>query len=498
MTNTLSALFSSTAARYPDNVALSGESGSWTYRQLDHESNRMARALHNRGVRPGQLVCLQAARTPECVIALLAILKTGAAYLPLEPSNPPARLRDMAEDSGARLFVGSAEHGQRCGFPESRTVAFSARAESDALPVEQGKDDAAYVIYTSGSTGRPKGCLVTHDNVLALLEATLPLFPVDSTDRWTLFHSVAFDFSVWETWGAWSTGARLVVVPDRVASSAEDLVSLLMTEKITFLNQVPSVFRGLQAAHRAAGAPQLCLRHLAFGGETVDLPVIAEFVRSLTPPPVVRNMYGITETTVFATSKEITGEVCEGDVRSPIGKPLAHLDIDLRDDDGRPVPAGETGEIWLSGRGVARGYLNRADLTEHRFPVIDGIRHYRSGDLARMLPDGDLEFLGRADQQVKLRGYRIELGEIEAVLRDCPDVKDAGVAVVTAASGVRLLVACVVGEKPEAARTYAASRLPRYMVPSRYVSVPELPLTNSGKLDRQQLTRLAATGRGAR
>ncbi len=403
-----------------------------------------------------------------------------------------------ADSSGARLFVGSAVQAQNCGFDETDAIFFGANPTPIAGHGVAGQgSDPAYVIYTSGSTGRPKGCVLTHDNVLSLVKATLPLVRTDHQDRWTLFHSVSFDFSVWEMWGAWATGAALVIVPDTIARSAEDFLAFVDRHGVTVLNQVPSVFRALQGAHAAAGHPPLPVHYLIFGGESVDLPVVRDFLESLPAArrPVVINMYGITETTIFATWKEITGEVLAGPVRSPIGRALAHLRVDVRDDDGLPVPAGETGELWLSGEGVAREYLNRPDLTAERFPLVDGHRCYRSGDLARELPSGELEYLGRADQQVKLRGFRVELGEIEVVLRDCADVDDAGVAVVTNQLGVQLLVACVVGgglDFPGQIRKHAQSRLPRYMVPGRYVAVPRLPLTSSGKLDRQELTRLAA------
>ncbi|MEU8264344.1 AMP-binding protein [Micromonospora sp. NPDC048999] len=337
---------------------------------------------------------------------------------------------------------------------------------------------------------------MTHRNVTALLTAALPLFAVDERDRWSLFHSISFDFSVWELWGALASGATCVLVPDDAAASPAALVDFLARERITVLSQVPSVFRSLVLAHEQAGAPPLPLRHVVFGGESVDLGVIGHFAARM---PTVRlvNMYGITETTVHATFRELSPADLTGPVRSPIGMPLPHLSIDLRDEAGARVPDGQPGEMWVGGDGVAAGYLHRPDLTAERFVTVDGRRCYRSGDLARRLPDGALEYLGRTDQQVKLRGFRIEPGEIEAVLRDHPQVRDAAVTVITTPAGGQFLTACVVATTDELPdlRAHAARTLPRHMVPQRYVSVPELPLTPSGKLDRAALTDLATAPR---
>jgi nonribosomal peptide synthetase DhbF len=255
---------------------------------------------------------------------------------------------------------------------------------------------------------------------------------------------------------------------------------------------VPSVFRSLSLAHEQAGAPPLELRYVVFGGESVDLDVIGRFAARV-PAPRLINMYGITEITVHATFKQLTPDDLAGPVRSPVGSALPHLAIELRDETGAPVAPGQPGEMWISGAGVAAGYLHRSELTAERFVTADGRRYYRSGDLARRLPSGEFEYLGRTDQQVKLRGFRIEPGEIEAILRDHRGVRDAAVTVVSTAGGAQFLTACVVpaaDELPDL-RTYAAGALPGHMVPHRYLAVSALPRTPSGKLDRAALTDLA-------
>lgn len=369
--------------------------------------------------------------------------------------------------------------------------------------------DTAYVIYTSGSTGHPKGCVISHGNVLALLRAALPLFDVDQDDRWSLFHSHAFDFSVWELWGALATGATAVLVRGQTAQLPHEFLDFLVRHRVTVLNQVPSVFRFLTMTYADSARPPLALRYLVFGGESVELDVTRAFLGHLSSPaPAVVNMYGITEITVHATAKVLTGADLDGAVRSPIGKALPHLTIDVRGEDLAPVAVGESGELWIAGAGVAAGYLDRPELTAQRFVMLDTPegprRSYRTGDLARVLPDGELEFLGRNDQQVKLRGFRVELGEVEATLRTHDAVREVAATVITTAAGAQFLVACVVvagdptpdgAELAATLRAHARTGLPAHMVPDRYVVVPALPLTPSGKLDRGALPVLARPAR---
>ncbi|GGN01243.1 amino acid adenylation domain-containing protein [Streptomyces fuscichromogenes] len=510
-------LFRRCVARVPEAVALRDGAQVWTYAELDTRSDRLAGTLARHGVGPGDLVGALVDRSSASVVTILAILKTGAAYVPLDPSYPAERLRHIAEDADLRVVTGPAARKVELGKDLTVLDEESAAVEPDGPVASAGArpgsrptaDDTAYVIYTSGSTGRPKGCLVTHGNVLALLHAAVPLFDFGPEERWTLFHSLSFDFSVWELWGAFSTGGTLVVVPDEVARSPQELVGLLVEQRITVLNQVPSVFRYTSKAHSVAGSPPLSVRHLVFGGESVDLPVVREFlnrVRGSRPKAV--NMYGITETTVHVTYKALDDAALAGDVLSPIGRPLPHLSVRLLDEERRPVEPGTVGEMWVSGSGVSAGYLNRAELTRERFVVLETVSgplpHYRTGDLARELPDGELEYAGRADQQLKVRGFRIEPGEIEAVLRDSGLLSDVAVTVATTSSGSSLLLACVVPAPGQEdglqarLRAHAGTELPPHMMPDRYRVLDALPLTPSGKTDRRALaglgTRPSRTG----
>ncbi|GGN85414.1 hypothetical protein GCM10010112_65810 [Actinoplanes lobatus] len=495
----LAGLFRNVARRRPDRVAIIDRDSTLTYQELDQASDRLAARLQERGVRPGDYVGLLLGRSAQVPVGILAVLKTGAAYVPLDPTYPSDRLRYIVEDAAIRTVVGEASDAGLVGLTPGDLVDPNAGGDSDRL-VEPATapGDTAYVIYTSGSTGRPKGCLVTHANVLSLLRAALPLFDVDGDDRWALFHSFSFDVSVWEFWASMSTGATAVVVPQEAAQSPAEFLRLLQTNRVTVLGQVPSVFRSLALAYDDAGRPPLDLRYLVFAGESVDLEVIAGFRKAFTGGPVVPvNMYGPTETTVYATHRILTEADLSGAVRSPIGHGLANTVIELCDDQLNPVPDGEVGEMLIGGEAVAAGYLNRPELTAERF-VTRPTRFYRTGDLARRLPDGSLEFLGRNDAQIKLRGFRIELGEIEAALRTHPSVRDVAVTVTTTGVGAQFLVACVVVNGPAPARLadelkpHAMVTLPRYMVPDRYKVIEALPLTGSGKLDRNAVRELAS------
>ncbi|MFB8167463.1 amino acid adenylation domain-containing protein [Kitasatospora purpeofusca] len=501
-------LFARVAAVRGDAAAVAGGGEQLGYAELDRRAGALAARLTAAGLGRGDLVGVLLERSHRAPARILGILKSGAAYVPLDPSYPAERLRFMAADAGLAALVGDPDRAAACGLDALPVIDPEAVEAEPARPAEAGgtvaaapgPEDPAYVIYTSGSTGVPKGCVVTHGNVLELLRATLPLFELGPDDRWTLFHSASFDFSVWELWGAWATGATAVPVPAATAQAPEDFLRLLADERITVLNQVPSAFRHLAREYGDSGAPATALRYVVFGGESVDLDVVRGFLAAAAaapgPAPVMVNMYGITETTVHATHLVLSPEQLAGGAASPIGRPLPHLAIELRDDELRPVADGEVGEMWVAGSGVADGYLNRPELTAERFRTLDGRRMYRTGDLARRLPDGGLAYLGRNDQQVKLRGHRVELGEVEAGLRAAPQVRDAAALVVRDDAGNELLTALVVPAGPgepdlAALRRFARATMPAQLVPNRFHPVAELPLTSSGKLDRKALAELA-------
>jgi amino acid adenylation domain-containing protein len=509
---TLHARFERQAAASPDAIAVTYAGASLTYAELNRRANRLAHRLRARGVGPESLVGLSLERSLDVVVGILGILKAGGAYLPLDPDYPKDRLAFMVDDAGVRVLV--AKRGDALATEARREVVYV--DDDEAAPEDDPASGAtpaslAYVIYTSGSTGKPKGCQVTHGNVTRLFDATDHWFGFDERDVWTLFHSFAFDFSVWELWGALLHGGRLVVVPYLVSRSPERFLEVLAQERVTVLNQTPSAFRQLVQADGARGSAPvgLALRYVIFGGEALDLQSLRPWIeRRGDDRPQLVNMYGITETTVHVSYRRIEREDVEGGAGSVIGVPIPDLCIRVLDAQGEPVPIGVPGEMYVGGAGVARGYLNRAELTAARF-VRDafsedaGARLYRSGDLARRLENGDLEYLGRIDHQVKIRGFRVELGEIEAALSQQPEVREAVVVVRDEAGGDRRLVAYVVGSAEASdlggeLRVRLRQLLPEYMVPSAFVLLDRLPLNQNGKVDKKALPAPGAPGGSAR
>ncbi|WP_330293006.1 amino acid adenylation domain-containing protein [Streptomyces sp. NBC_00576] len=511
---TLPELFARQVTRTPDATAVVHDATRLTYAELDERSNRLAHLLAERGAGPEQLVALALPRTPDLVVAVLAVLKTGAAYVPMDPEYPAERLAFMLADAAPVLLLttdGLALAQTQTGGIPVVTVAESVNHPSTAPQSPSptpSPANTAYVIYTSGSTGRPKGVSVPHSNVVRLFESTRHWFGFGPDDVWTLFHSYAFDFSVWELWGALLHGGTLVVVPFAVSREPEEFLRLLARERVTVLNQTPSAFGELLRAEvaRPDVAHELALRYVVFGGEALDFTRVAEwYTRHPQDAPVLVNMYGITETTVHVTGLPLT----EGAVRAAQGS-IGHAIPDLRayvlDAGLRLVPPGVTGELYVAGAGLARGYLGRPGLTAGRF-VADpfgspGERMYRTGDLARRSAEGELEYAGRADGQVKIRGFRIELGEVEAALADHPEVAQA---VVFERDG--RLVGYVVGRAGQDGRTdldtddlrrHVGRTLPEHMVPSAVVVLDRLPLTANGKLDRAALPEPVAASGGGR
>ncbi|HLM54865.1 MAG TPA: amino acid adenylation domain-containing protein, partial [Pyrinomonadaceae bacterium] len=457
-------LFESHAGRSPDSVALSFGGSALTYGELNERANRLAHCLRERGVGPDTLVALCLERSPEMVVAILAVLKAGGAYVPFEPTQPQERLDHMLADCSPALVLTQSELRGRlasAGLPvlllDEQEQELASYPSSDLPAGEAGLTDAhlAYVIYTSGSTGRPKGVMVEHRQVRRLLDSTDSDFGFSERDVWTMFHSYAFDFSVWELWGALAYGGRLVLVPSLVARSPEEFYRLLVEERVTVLNQTPTAFTQLMAVDAARGG-ELRLRAVVFGGEALTLSELRGWVeRRGDERPQLVNMYGITETTVHVTYRRLTREDIEGGAGSVIGRPLSDLRVYLLDPYGVPVPEGVVGEMYVGGGGLARGYLNQPGLTAerfipHPFGETAGARLYRTGDLARYLADGDIEYLGRADNQVKVRGFRIELGEVESLLSRHPSVRESVVVAREETAGDRRLVAYVVPQSDRA------------------------------------------------
>ncbi|NVM79668.1 amino acid adenylation domain-containing protein [Duganella sp. SG902] len=487
------------AAADPAAIALTEGDTHLAYGELNARANRLAHYLIAAGVGPEQRVGLAFRRGSDLIVAMLAVLKSGAAYVPLDPDYPSERLAYIASDSGIAMALTDSGVGDET---LSRTAACVAVDKldldcySDANPQQRcHADNLAYVIYTSGSTGMPKGAQLTHRNVLRLLDGSEPLFQFGPLDVWTLFHSHAFDFSVWEIFGALCYGGRLVMVPFVVSRAPHDFLALLRREQVTVLNQTPSAFTQLMQAPGLYDGEMPHLRAVIFGGEALDPESLRPWIERFgDESPQLVNMYGITETTVHVTYRRIT-RADLGAGRSPVGAALPDLGLRVLDAQLNPVPLGVAGELYVSGAGLARGYLRRAGLTASRFVAdpfsTDGGRLYRSGDLARWNVQGELEYLGRADDQVKIRGFRIELGEIEARLRAIAGVGAGLVTVHQGPGGARLLAyaAPAPGAQLDSAALKAALAkcLPDYMVPAAVLVVPAMPLNANGKIDRKAL-----------
>ena len=510
---TIAQMFVQQAALTPSSVAIQLGSEEMTYHELDARSNQLARILLNFKPEPNSLVAICVDRSLDLIVSMLAVLKAGAGYLPIDPSYPIDRINAILQDAKPAVILTHQVIAPALQLDTAHLVCLDrdqgtiAGEDANALSIVPSLDDLAYVIYTSGSTGKPKGVMVTHYNVARLLKATDAWFNFNSSDVWTLFHSCAFDFSVWEIWGCLLTGGRLVVVPSLVTRSPQDFYNLLVDEQVTILNQTPAAFYQLIQIEEAGLAKPLALRYVIFGGEALNfVNLLPWFERHGDRRPLLINMYGITETTVHVTYREVTTRDATNEKRSLIGVPIPDVRLYLLDDQLQPVPPGSVGEIYVGGAGVARGYLRRPELTSERFvrdPFAEraGAIMYKSGDLARLTESEDLEYLGRGDTQVKIRGFRIELGEIEATLAEHPTVQQAVVLARRDGPGEQKLVAyCIYRPKHKPAanelREFLKARVPEHMVPYAYVPLDELPLTVNGKIDRAVLPAPVIDGVG--
>lgn len=505
-------LFEEQVALNPEATALVFGAETLSYGELNSKANRLAHRLIALGVRPDQRVAICVERSPAMVVGLMAILKAGGAYVPLDPAYSGERLAFILGDTAPVLVLADAAGRKALGDAlQVHTVLDPNESQAEALTAADANPEIpgltsgnlAYIIYTSGSTGQPKGVMVEHAQVVRLFDTTHADFGFDACDVWCLFHSFAFDFSVWELWGALRYGGTLVLVPHAITRSPQAFYQLICEQGVTVLNQTPSAFAALMEYVQPASDR---LRYVIFGGEALQPSTLRDWYggRGESAPQLV-NMYGITETTVHVTYCPLTAaDALHAD--SVIGTRLPDLNLYLLDAHCQPVPMGAVGEMFVGGAGVARGYLNRPELTAERFlhdPFAGtaGARMYKTGDLARYLPNGKLAFLGRNDDQVKIRGFRIELGEIAASLVEHPSVREA-VVVAQGEDTDKRLVAYVVAQ-PEVEdtsvdaeaglalagtlREYLGSRLPDYMMPSAFVRMEALPLTGNGKLDRRAL-----------
>ncbi|MEU9609745.1 amino acid adenylation domain-containing protein [Streptomyces sp. NPDC048057] len=492
---TLVELFEARAAQVPDAVAVSYDGVELTYAELDARASHWAGVLAAHGAGPETFVAVALPRSAELVVALLAVLKSGAAYVPVDPDYPADRIAFMLSDTNPVLLLAD-QPTTEDGALSLTDLETAAATTAPISGIRATPGNAAYVIYTSGSTGRPKGVVVPHGNVVRLFSSTQQWFGFDHTDVWTLFHSYAFDFSVWELWGALLAGGRLVVVPREVSRSPHDFARLLAREQVTVLNQTPSAFYQLVRAD-AEITDELSLRYVIFGGEALELRRLSDwYARHADDAPRLVNMYGITETTVHVTYRTLDRNVVEEATGSLIGEPIPDLRTYVLDNHLKLVPTNVAGELYVAGAGLARGYLGRPDLSSQRF-VADpygtaGSRMYRTGDVVRRNHDGELEYVGRSDSQVKIRGFRIELGEIENALEAHAGIAQAAVTVREDTPGDKRLIGYVIPTEraqvdAAALRTYIGTRLPEYMIPAAYVVLDALPLTVNGKLNTKAL-----------
>lgn len=507
---TLPTLFERQVLHNPDSIALTFQGTELTYRHLNFHANTLAARLIAAGIGPEDIVAVALPRGINLVISLLAVLKAGASYLPLDPHYPTDHLAATLDDAMPRCVLTDLSVRDRLPhgigvYLVNQELGSTGRAAEISNP-DDGKrvrplspQHPAYVIYTSGSTGKPKGVVVPHRNVTSLLAATSGRLSFVPQDVWTLFHSCSFDFSVWELWGALTSGGRLVIVPYATTRSPCDFVELLIRERVSVLNQTPSAFQQLVRADfdRPVGSPTLALRLVIFGGEAIVMERLQRwYERHRDDKTLLVNMYGITETTVHVTCLVLSADRIAREVRSPVGQPISVLQAYVLDDQLRPLPPGVVGELYIAGAGLARGYLNRSALTAQRFVACPfgtgGARMYRTGDLARLLPDGGLDYVGRCDHQVKVRGHRIELGELEACAASCPGVAHA-IAGTIGSNGldrrIVLWVVTVSGTEltDSQVRSYLGNRLPSFMIPADMVFVPHIPLTINGKTDYRKL-----------
>ncbi|HKV06814.1 MAG TPA: amino acid adenylation domain-containing protein [Thermoanaerobaculia bacterium] len=491
----LHSLVEAWAERRPEAEAVSCGDGRLTYGELDRKANALAHRLRELGVGPEEPVGLYAERSLEMVVGLLGILKAGGAYLPLDPTYPRQRIERILRSARPPvLILGPGLEAELPETPAARVALAAPLGEAAAPPrTDVNAASLAYVIYTSGSTGEPKGVQISHGTAVHLMDVARRRFGFGPGDVWTVFHSFAFDFSVWEIWSALALGGKLVVVPLETARSPERFLELLRAERVTVLNQTPSAARALVEAAET-GPPSPALRFLVCGGEAFPHELAPRLLAWGAP---VWNFYGPTEATVWASAGRVAGKGdSEGMV--PLGQPLPGYRLYVTDPTGHPVPAGVAGELCIAGAGLARGYFRDPVLTAGRFvpdpfSAEPGSRLYRTGDLVRRQPDGELLYVARIDHQVKVRGFRIELGEIEAALASLPGVRET---VVVAREGQlgpgdRRLVAYVAGDpagvEVEELRRALRERVPDYMVPAAFVVLAALPLSPSGKVDRKAL-----------
>ncbi|KZW99784.1 hypothetical protein JL49_15650 [Pseudoalteromonas luteoviolacea] len=494
---TLVDLFEVQVAKHPERTAVCFGMQSISYRQLNDKANQFAHTLvnhHEFKQNAENLIALCAKPSIELIVAILGILKSGAAYVPLDANSPDTRINHILQDAKPNILVLDTDMPHAEASQHSQVINLQAALSSNTQVANinlASSSNLAYIIYTSGSTGKPKGVLVEHHNVRSLFNNTQSLFGFNEQDTWCLFHSYAFDFSVWEIWGALLHGGKLMIPDELTRKESASFARFITDNEITILNQTPSAFYPLLDV--LLTNPKNALRKVIFGGEALDLRKLTPWFEQARPQAELVNMYGITETTVHVTEITIDANMVHGaQARSIIGRALPGYDILLLDELSSPVQQGQVGEIFVGGCGVTRGYHNLSPLTEERFIMHNsGKRLYRSGDLARLNESGLLEYMGRADDQVQIRGHRIELGEVQHALQSLSYITEAYVVAAQKQLGQVLVAYIIAPDTPSTAKIRAdlLTKLPEYMVPAYFVLVPHYPLTSNGKIDKETLLK---------
>ncbi|WP_255293766.1 non-ribosomal peptide synthetase [Bacillus wiedmannii] len=499
-------LFEEKVQKTPRAIALSLGEQSMTYQELNNKANQLAHYLKKFNSGPETLVGICIDRSLDMIVGILGILKSGAAYVPLDPHNPKERLSLIIEDAKIPILVTKEKFNSSLSCPDNCQI-INLDKDQQKISLESNQnpevfvipDNIAYVIYTSGSTGKPKGALISHRNVTRLFKSTENWFNFNEKDVWMLYHSFAFDFSVWEIWGALLHGGRLVIIPYVTSRTFQEFYQLVLQEKVTVLNQTPTAFKQFLLADNSMGNDKLSLRYIIFGGEALNPEILRPwFEKYGDKKPQLVNMYGITETTVHVTYRPLSLQDVNSKT-SVIGKPIPDLQLYILNDKQEIVPTGSPGELYVGGKGVARGYLNRPELTEERFienPFSNNKKEklYKTGDLVMELSTDEIAYLGRIDTQVKIRGFRIELGEIENQLIKHELIDDVAVMVKDQETDNPKIIAYIIASNKEdisikSLRQFMRNKVPDYMIPNIIVRVTEFKITENGKLDRSALTK---------
>lgn len=507
---TINTLFEKQAEKTPENIAVVSGNQKLTYRELNEKSDILAAYLRNNfHIKRNDLICVLLDKSEMMIVTLLAILKSGGAYVPVDPAYPQDRINYILSNSKGKVLVTATIHKEKA---EGEFKGEIAELEKIDFTVKSGKceninepGDTAYIIYTSGTTGNPKGCMISHRNVVRLMISDKNDYDFNDSDVWVMAHSYCFDFSVWEMYGALLYGGKLIIPQPENVRDISSFLSLVKENKITVLNQTPLAFYGLVSEELKSNSHKLDthLRYVIFGGEKLEPQKFREWIKTYPLKKIqLINMYGITETTVHVTFYRIKDEDVNSEISSsPIGKPIPETRVYVFDEYMKLVPANVKGEFFVGGSGVARGYLFNEELTSQRFiknPYLPEETIYRTGDLGYRHYNGELEYIGRKDKQVKIRGYRIELGEIESTIFKFPGIKTAVVIDKDYGEGDKRLVAYFVkGADAEIGihniRDFLKSKLPSYMIPSDFIELDKIPLTSQGKINKTALPEPSAT-----